>query len=77
MGDRNRLEVSDMGAPYKGMNDKPAKAPPAATEIVPLVPGTDDPRVNQERSDHVPMWNPPIAWPAAPGTDKKPMKLAK
>ena len=66
-----------MATPYKNLNDKAAKAPKQATEVVPLVPGTDDPRVNQERSDVVPMHNPLIEWPTAPGTDSKPMKLKK
>jgi len=67
-----------MASPYKILSDKPGKSPAGQTVLIPSkIPGTDNPQVNQERSDSVPMHNPSIPWPDAPGTDKKPMKLQK
>lgn len=68
-----------MAAPYKNLSDTAGKSPKASTELIPLTPGHDDPRINQERSDVVPDHPPIKPWPTPSPIDSgtKPMKSLK
>lgn len=64
-----------MGSPFKNLRSTPGGTnDQTAKEKIPLVPGKDDPRINQEPADTVPDHAPIPAWPKEHAVDQKPFK---